>query len=91
VEKLLRRCSHFVNSGTFAEAPEQVDARNLATQESLAHEDWFEEMETILTQLVLADNNLINVMLNQAQILLGIDTYIEVMEETLKKVLDDDE
>jgi hypothetical protein len=37
----------------------------------------------------MANNPLINVGLNQAQILLGIDTGIKVMEETLKKGLDD--
>ena len=37
----------------------------------------------------LAKNPPINVGLNQHQILLGIDTDIEVMEETLKKNLDD--
>jgi hypothetical protein len=79
----------FVDRGTFAEAPEQVAARNLVTQESLAHEDWFEGVETILTQLELADNPPVEVGLNQAQILLGIDADIEVMEETLKKGLDD--
>ena len=30
----------FVDRGTLAEAPEQVAARDLVTQESLAHEDW---------------------------------------------------
>ena len=37
----------------------------------------------------LADNQPINVDLNQAQILLGTDVNIEVMKETLKKDLDD--
>ena len=79
----------FVDRGTFAEAPEQVAARNLVTQESLAHEDWFEGVETILTQLELADNPPVEIGLNQAQVLLGIDADIEVMKETRKKDLDD--
>ena len=41
------------------------------------------------TGLELADNPPVNVGLNQAKILLGIDADIEVMEETLKKGLDD--
>jgi hypothetical protein len=45
----------FVDRGTFAEAPEQATAIDLVTQESLAHEDWFEKVETILTQVELAD------------------------------------
>ena len=74
----------FVVRGTFAKASEQAAASDLVTQESLAHEDWFEEVETILTQLEQANNPPVNVGLNQAKILLGIDANIKVMEETLK-------
>ena len=59
----------FVDRRTFTDAPEQTAARNLVTQESLAHDDWFDGVETILTQLELADNPPVNVCLNQAQIL----------------------
>ena len=46
----------FVDRGTFAEDPEQAAAGDLVTQESVAQKDWFEKVETILTQLELADN-----------------------------------
>ena len=52
MERLLRHCSRLYRQRNLAEVPEQVKARNLVTRELLAHGDWFDEVETILTQAI---------------------------------------
>ena len=42
---------NLVDRGVYAEEQDRVDARDLVANESIAHENWFEGVENILTTL----------------------------------------
>ena len=46
---------NLVDRGVYAEEQDRVDARDQVAHESIAHEDWFEGVEEILTALEQAE------------------------------------
>ena len=80
---------NLVDRGVYAEEQERVDARSLVTDKSIAHEDWFQGVEDILTALEQAENPPVEVVLNAAQILIGLETDIEAFQISVRKRLTD--
>ena len=79
---------NLVDRGVYAEEQDRIDARNQLAQESMAHVDWFEGVEDILTAL---EDPPVQVGLNSAQILSGLEADIEASQVSVRKRLEDTE
>ena len=80
---------NLVDRGVYAEEQERDEARGLVTDESIAHENWFEGVEDVLTALEQAENPPAQVGLNAAQTLMGLETDIEASQVSVRQRLSD--
>ena len=79
---------NIVDKGVYAEEQDRVEARILAVDESIAHNDWFGGVEDVLTALEQADNPPVQHGLNAAQLLAGLNADIESKEEGVRDDLE---